>query len=326
MNRRNNLAIVLTTTMMTFMLTACGNTQDNAKVESTNTIAAHIAEEPTTLESTIPSAETYVDESLGIIISKEIGVHKENDVSIYPVIEWVPFSEEQEVGQYTNSDSVNADLFVHGFKEVTLDETSIAPGKIENIEYAFDGSRAQMRFTYVTENASSVWELHAENTGKELDISDIGNAEPSTFFGPKKLNGMIISNYLSYFEAENGDIHSVDVYLAYSPTTGNMYSLHSVMPDGPSPSIFFYDDNYYPNAFINPTSDEIISEFVMVMGEKEKTYPFRVGMRFGEWANSQYNIDGWHTTSDGLVVSPDNEYFVCDVEFILPPVKAYPMG
>ena len=47
MNRRNNLAIVLATTMMTFMLTACGNTQDNAKVESTNTIVAHIAEEPT---------------------------------------------------------------------------------------------------------------------------------------------------------------------------------------------------------------------------------------------------------------------------------------
>ena len=180
--------------------------------------------------------------------------------------------------------------------------------------------------TYQYRFGDTIQQLHAENTGKELDISDIGNAEPSTFFGPKNLNGMIISNYLSYFEAENGDIHSVDVYLAYSPTTGNMYSLHSVMPNGPSPSIFFYDDNYYPKAFINPTSDEIISEFVMVMGEKEKTYPFRVGMRFGEWANSQYNIDGWHTTSDGLVVSPDNEYFVCDVEFILPPVKAYPMG
>ena len=107
--------------------------------------------------------------------------HVGRTVGMVVLVEWTPFSDSQEVGTYSNPYTVNLDLFTHGFVEVSLEtalnDTTYAVRKIEDIEYSFDGKRAQMRFTYVTEEGSSVWELHAENTGEELDISDIGEAD-----------------------------------------------------------------------------------------------------------------------------------------------------
>lgn len=97
MKSRINLAIVLTTIAMTTMLTACGNTQDNTKVESSpSTIASEpVAEEITLPEPTetkteatvaldaapvfepvIPETisstpDTYIDAPTGVVVNKE---------------------------------------------------------------------------------------------------------------------------------------------------------------------------------------------------------------------------------------------------------------
>ena len=310
------LAVVLAVITMAFMLTACGNTQDDTKVDSSpSTIASEPATEETNVpETTPPSNDTYIDESTGLVINKKKGTHKEDDVSIYPVVEWAPFGDSQEVGTYTNISTINLDLFVHGFNEVTfetaLNDSEFGKCEIKDVEYAFDGNRAQVRFTYATDSGSAVWELHAEHTGEERDISDIGGADPSTFFGPKSLRGGIISSYVSYYKTGYG-FDSIEVYLFYSPKTGNMYSLHSDSPDGPCPSILHYTSKYLPESYFNPNAEQIEAQFTIKLGLEKKTYSYMTGMKFRNWVKSKYNTDGWKQ-GNGIVISPDGKYCITD--------------
>lgn len=321
------LAVVLAVITMAFMLTACGNTQDNTKVEpSPSTTASEPATEDTTApETTPPSNDTYIDAPTGVVVNKEKGYHKENDVSIYPVVEWTPFSDSQEVGTYSNPYTVNLDLFTHGFVEVSLEtalnDTTYAVRKIEDIEYSFDGKRAQMRFTYVTEEGSSVWELHAENTGEELDISDIGEADPLTMYGPESMNGGMHSFYMSFYYTPDGEYIPIQVFLFYSPKTGNMYSLHSDSTEGSCPSILYYNKDYLPESYLNPNAEQIEAQFTIKLGQEEKTYSYMTGMMFEDWVDSKYNTDGWRLFS-GLVISPDDEYYMFNDDIIRPYVRA----
>lgn len=327
MKSTNCLTIVLTIIMMAFILTACGNTQDNTKLESSpSTIASEPATEDTTApETTLPSNNTYIDAPTGVVVNKEKGYHKENDVSIYPVVEWAPFSENAEVGTYTNPYTVNLDLFTHGFVEISLEtalnDTTYAVRKIEDIEYSFDGKRAQMRFTYVTEEGSSVWELHAENTGEELDISDIGEADPLTMYGPESMNGGMHSFYMSFYYTPDGEYIPIQVFLFYSPKTGNMYSLHSDSTEGSCPSILYYNKEYLPESYLNPNAEQIEAQFTIKLGQEEKTYSYMTGMMFEDWVDSKYNTDGWRLFS-GLVISPDDEYYMFNDDIIRPYVRA----
>lgn len=291
-------------------------------VETTETEAVS---ETTVPESTPPSNDTYIDATTGEVVNKEKGYHKENDVSIYPVVEWTPFSDSQEVGTYSNPYTVNLDLFTHGFVEVSLEtalnDTTYAVRKIEDIEYSFDGKRAQMRFTYVTEEGSSVWELHAENTGEELDISDIGEADPLTMHGPESMNGGMHSFYMSFYYTPDGEYIPIQVFLFYSPKTGNMYSLHSDSTEGSCPSILYYSKNYLPESYFTPDAEQIEAQFTIKLGQEEKTYSYMTGMMFEDWVHSAYNTDGWRLFS-GLVISPDDAYYVINDDIIRPYVRA----
>ena len=276
------------------------------------------------IPETEPTNQYSYTDSEGTLINRKAGVHKENDVSIYPVVEWAPFSENAEIGQYTDVRLIDLDLYLHGFKEIHFEMTEEAnsadSGKFKDIKYTFDGSRLQINFTYETNKGSSEWELHAEHTEKELDISDIGGADPSTFFGPKKLDGMIISSYMSYYQIPYG-FNSIEVYLDYNPRTGNMYSLHSDMPEGPGFNLIHSDKDYLPLAFLYGTSEEVVSEFTIKFGQETRTYSYTVGMKFEDWVKSKFNTDGWRLFS-GLVISPDDEYYVFNDDIVKPDVKA----
>ena len=299
--------------------TASLSSSTEANPEATATPDAEPVFEPVIPDTISSTPDTYIDAPTGGVVNKE------NDVSIYPVVEWAPFSENAEVGTYTNPYTVNLDLFTHGFVEVSLEtalnDTTYAVRKIEDIEYSFDGKRAQMRFTYVTEEGSSVWELHAENTGEELDISDIGEADPLTMYGPESMNGGMHSFYMSFYYTPDGEYIPIQVFLFYSPKTGNMYSLHSDSTEGSCPSILYYNKEYLPESYLNPNAEQIEAQFTIKLGQEEKTYSYMTGMMFEDWVDSKYNTDGWRLFS-GLVISPDDEYYMFNDDIIRPYVRA----
>lgn len=320
------VALILVAAFIFYQMPANELQPDNVQLAATT--ETETASETTAPESIPLSEDTYVDKPTGLEINKVMGNHKENDVSVYPVVEWAPISENAEIGQYTDIRLIDLDLYLRGFKEVQFELTEKAnsdvSAKFKDIKYTFDGSRLQINFTYETDRGSSEWEIHADNTGEELDISDIGGAEPSTIWGPKKQDGLLKSNYLSYYSTSDGGFQCIDVYLYYSPETGNMYSLHSISPDGPGFNLIHSDEYYLPFAFLYGTSEEIVSEFTIKFGQETKTYSYVVGMKFGDWAKSKYNTDNWRLW-DAQVISPDNKYSMFDTDIVEPNVIAAPV-
>lgn len=249
----------------------------------------------------------------------------------YPSVKWDATGDEWKPAKYTSLSAVSVDLYLKGFKEIILEKAVNQPDlgicEIKDIEYTSDGSRIQLIFTYVTNKGTAkemaeTWEIHAENTGEKLDISGVGNPHPMCVYEPTTLfDGNTID--FGYCSADG-----IAVYLFYSPATGNMYSLQAVAEHGPSPTLFEYDTRYKPIAFWEPPAEPALYAFNMTMGSTDEVreYEFNIGMTFGQWVNSKFNIDGWKRDpkDSTRIVSADGKYYVGADDIIFPNAVALP--
>ena len=249
----------------------------------------------------------------------------------YPTVKWDATGDEWQPAKYTSVSAVSVDLYRRGFKEIILEKAINQPSdgicEIKDIEYTSDGSRIQLIFTYVTnkgtaKETSDVWELHAENTGERIDISGVGNPHPMCVYETMTLfDGN--TEMFGYCSADGTVAH-----LFYSPATGNMYSLQCFEGMGPSPTLFEYDTRYKPIAFWEPPAEPALYAFNMTMGgtDEVREYEFNIGMTFGQWVNSKFNIDGWKRDpkDSTRIVSADGKYYVGANDIIFPNAVAWP--
>lgn len=276
----------------------------------------------------IQSQETEPDAT--VIQVHEYEVYQE-ELLDYPSVKWDATGDEWQPAKYTSVSAVSVDLYLRGFKEIILEKSLDQPDfgvcEIKDIDYTSDGSRIQLIFTYVTNKGTAkemaeTWEIHAENTGEKLDISGVGNPHPMCVYEPTTLfDGNTID--FGYCSADG-----IAVYLFYSPATGNMYSLQAVAGHGPSPTLFEYDTRYKPIAFWEPPAEPALYAFNMTMGgtDEVREYEFNIGMTFGQWVNSKFNIDGWKRDpkDSTRIVSADGKYYVGANDIIFPNAVAWP--
>ena len=229
---------------------------------------------------------------------------------------------EWKASEVTGSD-ICIDTFVNGFPELSLGEYV---ENMQDVKYYVQDSRYILTFTYHMPEHDSYWELHAEHTGKPVNISGISESDMLFINEGESEYGIHIADYVIISSGENYS----DVSLYYAEKTGNSYSLYCKNP-------YFVGEEYrqvYPNiifgfdaedpafseeiynttekGFFHPLKTPIMLDFKIVTGEVTKTYKYRFGSMMEEWINSELNTDGWHRSNSSNVIflSSDNQYSI----------------
>lgn len=228
---------------------------------------------------------------------------------------------EWKASEVTGSD-ICVDTFVNGFPELSLGEYV---ENMQDVKYYVQDSRYILTFTYHMPEHDSYWELHAEHTGKPVNISGISESDMLFINAGEAEYGLHIADYVIISSGENYS----DVSLLYAEKTGNSYSLYCKNP-------YFVGEEYrqvYPNiifgfdaedpafseeiynttekGFFHPLKTPIMLDFKIVTGEETKTYKYRFGSSFEAWINSELNTDGWYyDNSNYYYVSADGLYSI----------------
>lgn len=226
---------------------------------------------------------------------------------------------EWKASEVTGSD-ICVDTFVNGFPELSLGEYV---ENMQDVKYYVQDSRYILTFTYHMPEHDSYWELHAEHTGKPVNISGISESDMVLFNEGEAEYGLHVANYAVI--STDGDVS-----LYYAEKTGNSYSLYCKNPyfvgevsKQVYPNIIFGFDAEHPvfseeiynvteKGFVHPLKTPLMLDFSIVTGEETKTYKYRFGSTMEEWVNSELNTDGWvcSGTSSYTFLSPDNQYSI----------------
>lgn len=239
-----------------------------------------------------------------------------------PTPNWEIFEDlsdgEWKASEVTGSD-ICIDTFVNGFPELSLGEYV---ENMQDVKYYVQDSRYILTFTYHMPEHDSYWELHAEHTGKPVNISGISESDMVLINEGEAEYGLHVANYAVI--STDGDVS-----LYYAEKTGNSYSLYCKNPyfvgeesKQVYPNIIFGFDaedpafseeiyNATEKGFFHPLKTPIMLDFKIVTGEETKTYKYRFGSSFEAWINSELNTDGWYyDNSNYYYVSADGLYSI----------------
>lgn len=152
---------------------------------------------------------------------------------------------------------------------------------------------------------------------------------------------------VEYFQWENGDGTWTKIYFTHFPETNNLYTIYTnELIEQINGDELITNSRRRPYVVLHAIEGENLAMYNSV-NEKEllaaegkndiryfriqtpegcKTYQYVFGSRLGDWANSQYNTDGWHVVyKDGIpfyVVSADNRYMFLSYTLIWRTLKA----
>lgn len=242
-----------------------------------------------------------------------------------PVTDWEIFEDlsngEWKASEVTGSD-ICVDTFVNGFPELSLGEYV---ENMKDIKYYVQDSRYVLTFTYHMPEHDSFWELHAEHTGKPVNVSGIDAADMMLINEGESDYGLHIADYAVFSSGE----YLSDVSLYYAEKTGNAYSLYCKNPylEGEQPKqiypnlIFGFDAedpafseeiyNTTEKGYFHPHRIPVMLDFKIVTGEETKTYKYRFGSTLEAWVNSELNTDGWYyDNSKYCYISADGLYSI----------------
>lgn len=237
---------------------------------------------------------------------------------------------------YKTADAISLDLYYKGFTEIDFCNAvkpdpynNLGACEMRNVVYTTDGTHYQIEFTHVTNvgtyrEVSLNYVFRAEHTDELVDISGVGNPDAESICEPMdSLAGTILYSY--GMKCEEGDSELIDVSLFYSPSRGNMYSLKKETTFEMLNKIIAYNDGqsydpgflspYNPqghNAIVFPLNNPSTYEFTVKYSDTEetKTYTFKIGSTYKEWASSRYNTDGWRVDpkDNTKIISADGKY------------------
>ena len=256
----------------------------------------------------------------------------------YPSEIWDTTGDEWEVLPYTTADAISVDLFYRGFREVDLCgdvegdiRTNRGTCEMRNVVYSSDGPHVQLEFTYVSNvgtrrEISKNWVFRAEHTDEIIDFSGVGNPGEDVIWDSGDFVyccGLTGRGYSKKYE--EGEQTSINVKLFYSKSTGNMYSIVEedtieayektmTLNNGEiyNPGFFDVTLRSIPYAIEYPLSRPSTYEFTVKYPDTEetKTYTFKIGSTYKEWASSRYNTDGWRADPKDKtkIISADSKY------------------
>ena len=242
-----------------------------------------------------------------------------------PVTNWA-IQEDLSNGEWKASEVTGSDIcvdtFVNGFPELSLGEYV---ENLQDVKYYVQDSRYILTFTYHMPEHDSYWELHAEHTGKPVNISGISESDMVLINEGEAEHGLHIADYVIISSDENYS----DVSLFYAEKTGNSYSLYCKNPyivgeeyRQVYPNIIFGFDAEHPvfseeiynvteKGFFHPLKTPVMLDFNIVTGDKTKTYKYRFGSTMEEWVNSELNTDGWYFDNATFnYISADGQYSI----------------
>lgn len=268
----------------------------------------------------------------------------------YPSEIWDTTGDEWEELPYNTVDAISLDMYYKGFTEIDFcgavkpdPYNNLGACEMRNIVYTSDGTHFQIEFTHITNvgtqrEVSLNYIFRAEHTDELVDISSVGNPDAEAIGEPmNSLAGTKL--YIYGMKCEEGDSALVDISLFYSPSTGNMYSLTKETPLEVIDKIIKYNDGQSydpiflapyssagPNAIVFPLDDPSTYEFTIKYSDTEetKTFTFKIGSTFKEWASSKYNTDGWKVdpADNTRIISADGKYFLLANNKIKPTIIA----
>lgn len=306
---------------------------------SVPTLSEEVITEPSsvntqTSEETITPTETVsVEESNQQTCSFE---RYQEPLLDYPTEIWDTTGENWVELPYNTADAISLDMYYKGFTEIDFCNAvkpdpynNLGACEMRNVVYTTDGTHYQIEFTHVTNvgtqrEVSLNYVFRAEHTDELVDISGVGNPDAESICEPMdSLAGTILYSY--GMKCEEGDSELIDVSLFYSPSRGNMYSLKKETTFEMLNKIIAYNDGQSydpgflspynpqgPNAIVFPLNNPSTYEFTVKYPDTEesKTYTFKIGSTFKEWASSRYNTDGWRADPKDKtkIISADSKY------------------
>lgn len=268
----------------------------------------------------------------------------------YPTEIWDTTGENWVELPYNTADAISLDMYYKGFTEIDFCNAvkpdpynNLGACEMRNVVYTTDGTHIQIEFTHVTNvgtyrEVSLNYVFRAEHTDELVDISGVGNPGAEAIGEPMdSLAGTILYTYGRNYE--EGDSGLIDVSLFYSPRTGNMYSLKKETPFEVIDKIIAYNDGQsYDPGFLSPFNPEGPNAIVFPLDnpstyeltvkypdtEESKTYTFKIGSTYKEWASSQYNTDGWRVDpkDNTRIISADGKYSLPASNKIKPTITA----
>lgn len=230
-----------------------------------------------------------------------------------------------------------------GFIEFKADlwrDTPDAPPSMSPIELTYNDDAFKLIFDYTsyhseTNEATTAegWVLYGTKADTAINISSYHSED---FDAYDALDMSVVNNestdfvhqidYMMYKFKENNKATYVRCAAYHYPDTGNVYNLVYKYEDamnvtqGAPHILAMIEEDIYANIdwdnssnVHSPINTTLPSTFTLRCGDMDYLYNYEVPMTVEEWVNdSNYNVDGWYI-SDGICLSPNNQYIITDI-------------